>query len=87
MAGMGFVAIFGAASNTPIACIIMGIELFGVDVQLYIAVTCITAYLFSGHRSIYSSQIIGVSKHSDYESSEGKTIKDSSDDDFDNDKK
>lgn len=88
MAGMGFVAIFGAASNTPIACIIMGIELFGVDVQLYIAVACITAYLFSGHRSIYSSQIIGVSKHSDYESSEGKTIKDSSDDDFsDKDKK
>lgn len=88
MAGMGFVAIFGAASNTPISCIIMAIELFGVDIQLFAAITCVTAYLFSGHRSIYSSQIIGVSKHSTYSFNQGKTVKDSSDEDTsDKDKK
>ena len=29
LAGMGFVAVFAGATNTPIACTIMGIELFG----------------------------------------------------------
>lgn len=77
MAAMGFVAIFAAASNTPIACIVMAIEIFGLDIQLYAAITCITAYLFSGHASIYSAQIIGISKHSDFKSTEGKTVEES----------
>jgi len=63
LAGMGFVAVFAGATNTPIACAIMGIELFGIDAGIYIALACITAYIFSGHSSIYSSQIIGSPKH------------------------
>lgn len=62
LAGMGFVAVFAGATNTPIACTIMGIELFGIEAGLFIALACSTAYLFSGHTGIYSSQIVGSPK-------------------------
>jgi len=59
LAGMGFVAVFSGAANTPLACIIMGIELFGIASAGYIALACIAAYLFSGYAGIYKSQAIG----------------------------
>lgn len=62
LAGMGFVAVFAGATNTPIACTLMGIELFGIDGGVYIALACVVAYLFSGHTGIYTSQIIGTPK-------------------------
>jgi H+/Cl- antiporter ClcA len=62
LAGMGFVAVFGAAANTPIACIFMGIELFGAQSGLYIAISCIMAYLVSGNDGIYKNQKMGVPK-------------------------
>lgn len=63
LAGMGFVAVFAGATNTPIACTIMGIELFGIESGVFIALACCTAYLFSGHTGVYGSQIIGSPKH------------------------
>ncbi len=63
LAGMGFVAVFAGATNTPIACTLMGIELFGIESGVFIALACCTAYLFSGHSGVYSSQIIGSPKH------------------------
>jgi H+/Cl- antiporter ClcA len=62
MAGLGFIAVFAGATNTPIACTFMGIELFGADNVLYYAVACFTAYYFSGHSGIYHAQRIGVPK-------------------------
>lgn len=62
MAALGFIAVFSGATNTPIACTFMGIELFGADNVLYYAVACFTAYYFSGHSGIYHAQRIGVSK-------------------------
>lgn len=56
LAGMGFVAVFAGATNTPIACTIMGIELFGIDCGLYVGVACGIAYFCSGKSSIYTSQ-------------------------------
>lgn len=64
LAGCGFVAVFAAAANTPLACIFMGIELFGAEGGTYIGIACIVAYLFSGHTGIYKAQIIGTSKNS-----------------------
>ncbi|AJR04066.1 voltage-gated chloride channel family protein [Siansivirga zeaxanthinifaciens] len=66
MAGMGFVAVFAGATNTPIACTIMGIELFGIEAGVFIAIACSTAYLFSGHSGVYGSQIIGSPKNHHY---------------------
>ena len=56
LAGLGFIAVFAGASNTPLACTIMGIELFGAENVIYYAVACFIAYCFSGHLGIYSSQ-------------------------------
>lgn len=74
LAGMGFVAVFSGATNTPIACTFMGIELFGAESAVYIALACFVAYLFSGHTGIYSSQIIGSSKHFIYSKLKGKKL-------------
>ncbi len=62
-AALGFVAIFAGASNTPLACTIMGIELFGSTHTVYIAAVCFIAYVMSGHSGIYLSQRIGVPKN------------------------
>ncbi|MBO9594503.1 MAG: voltage-gated chloride channel family protein [Niabella sp.] len=61
-AGLGFIAVFAAATNTPVACMVMGVELFGGENILYFAVACFTAYYFSGHSGIYKAQRIAVPK-------------------------
>ena len=65
-AGLGFIAIFAGATNTPLACTLMGIELFGAHNAVYFAVACFIAYLFSGHSGIYSGQRKGASKTSPF---------------------
>lgn len=61
-AALGFVAIFAGASNTPLACTLMGVELFGATHIVYIATACFLAYLASGHSGIYLSQRVAVPK-------------------------
>jgi H+/Cl- antiporter ClcA len=61
-AGLGFIAVFAGATNTPLACTLMGIELFGSENIIYYAVACFIAYYFSGHTGIYSSQRLNVAK-------------------------
>ena len=63
LAGMGFVAVFAGAANTPIASTLMAMELFGAEVGIYAMVACVVSYLFSGHTGIYRSQRIGHAKH------------------------
>jgi H+/Cl- antiporter ClcA len=74
LAGMGFVAVFAGATNTPIACTLMGMELFGAECGVFIAIACVMAYLFSGHTGIYSSQLIGSPKHGLFGRSAGKRL-------------
>lgn len=74
LAGMGFVAVFAGATNTPIACILMGVELFGIESGVFIAIACVVAYLFSGHTGIYTSQIVGSPKHENYAYQKSKTL-------------
>ena len=76
LAGMGFVAVFAGATNTPIACTIMGIELFGIESGIFIALACTTSYLFSGHSGIYSAQIIGSPKDKIFMKEKGLTLTD-----------
>ncbi len=63
LAGIGFVAVFAGAANTPLASTIMAIELFGPQIGPHAALACVAAYLFSGHCGIYRSQKIGQPKH------------------------
>lgn len=76
MAGLGFIAVFAGATNTPIACTIMGVELFGAGHLLYYAVACFTAYYFSGHSGIYHSQRVAVSKVARLDHHKDKTLRD-----------
>lgn len=61
-AGLGFVAVFAGASNAPLACTLMGIELFGAQHAVLLAVACWISYHFSGHTGIYSAQRPGMRK-------------------------
>ena len=61
-AGLGLVAVFAGATNTPLACTVMGVELFGAAHAVPLDAACFFAYLFSGHTGIYSSQRIGAPK-------------------------
>nr|WP_314900460.1 voltage-gated chloride channel family protein [uncultured Deefgea sp.] len=62
LAGLGFVAVFAGAANTPLACTFMAIELFGAAIAPYALLACVVAYLFSGHSSIYIAQRLGSGK-------------------------
>lgn len=75
VAGMGFVGVFAGAANTPLASILMAIELFGADTGSYAAIACVCSYLCSGHSGIYRSQRIGASKYTALKHQEGLSIK------------
>lgn len=74
-AGLGFVAVFAGAANTPLACTIMGIELFGATHAVPITVACFVAYICSGHNGIYLSQRIAVPKRLTRGRSHGATLR------------
>ncbi len=76
LAGMGFVAVFAGATNTPLACSVMAMELFGSECGVYMAIACVVAYLLSGHNSIYGKQVLGQAKHSRFSGDEGKRLHD-----------
>ncbi|WP_300687043.1 voltage-gated chloride channel family protein [Chryseobacterium sp.] len=76
LAGMGFVAVFAGATNTPLACMLMGIELFGAECGVYVAIACVVSYLLSGHNSIYTRQKVGEAKNRRYESQQDKSVSD-----------
>jgi H+/Cl- antiporter ClcA len=63
LAAMGFVAVFAGATHTPIACTIMGIELFGLECGIYVGIACFIAYFFSGYLGIYAAQVVKGPKH------------------------
>jgi H+/Cl- antiporter ClcA len=62
IAAFGFVAVLAAAANTPIAAAVMGMELLPPQLGVYAALCACTAFLFVGHRSVYASQKLGLSK-------------------------
>ena len=75
LAAMGFVAVFSGATHTPIACTIMGIELFGWQSGIYVGIACFIAYFFSGYLGIYESQVVKGPKHYVYHFLSNKNLK------------
>lgn len=76
LAGMGFVAVFSGATHTPIACTIMGMELFGVESGVFIGIACVVAYFSSGSIGIYHSQIVKGAKHHLYQRIKRQNLED-----------
>ncbi len=76
LAGMGFVAVFSGATHTPIACTIMGIELFGIESGVFIGISCVVAYFASGSVGIYHSQIVKGAKYKLYQRFKSHNLED-----------
>ena len=54
-AALGYAAVFGSATNTLLAPILIGAELFGLE-SLPCFMICAAAYLFNMDKSIYALQ-------------------------------
>lgn len=75
LAAIGFVAVFAGATNTPLACTIMGVELFGAGPIVLLAVACIASYVVTGERGIYATQRVDTPKTTqDHEPSDTVTL-------------
>ncbi len=59
-AGLGLIAVFAGAANTPLACVVMGLELFGTEHLIYMVAACFVAFACSGKKGIYSAQEYGL---------------------------
>ena len=77
-AALGFVSVLAGATNAPIAAIIMAMELFGMDVAHYAAVSIAISFLVLGHRSVFPSQKISMSKSGMLDIEYGEDIEHSS---------
>lgn len=71
---IGMVSLLAGAANTPISASIMAVELFGASVAPYAAASCIVSFLMTGHRSIYPSQVLAMSKSASILVAQGKEM-------------
>lgn len=61
-AALGLVGLFCCATNSPLASIVLSIEMFG-GANLYLfAFTCVICFVLSGRSGLYASQILNFSK-------------------------
>ena len=59
---LGLVGLFCCATNSPVASMVLSIEMFGgANIHLF-ALVCVICFVLSGHSGLYSSQIIQFSK-------------------------
>ena len=73
-AAIGMVAVLSGSANTPIAASIMSVELFGPAVAPYATVACVISFLMTGHRSVYPSQVLSISKSPSLQVELGKEL-------------
>jgi len=71
---VGFVSLLAGAANTPIAASILAIEFFGGAIAPYAAIACVVSFLMTGHRSVFTSQVLAMRKTSSVEVEIGKDI-------------
>ena len=73
-AALGFVSVLAGTTNTPIASIIMGVELFGTNMANYAALSVVIAFLITGHRSVFQSQKMAFKKADNINIVEGEDM-------------
>ncbi len=56
VAALGYAAVFGSATNTLLAPILIGVEVFGPQNTIYFTIVCAFAFIFNGNKTIYSAQ-------------------------------
>lgn len=60
VAALGYAAVFGSATNTLLAPVFIGAEVFGYSYLPYFFVVCSIAFICNGDRSIYTAQKKGM---------------------------
>ena len=55
-AALGYAAVFAGATNTLLAPVLIGLEVFGANNMVPFLIVCIFAYLVNGNKSIYGAQ-------------------------------
>jgi len=73
-AAIGMVSLLAGAANTPISASIMAAELFGPGIAPYAALACVISFLMTGHRSVYPSQVLAVTKSSTITVQKGRPL-------------
>jgi len=63
LAGLGFIAVFAGATNSPLACAAMGMEMFGPTGGLWYLLVCVIAFYISGKTTVYSAQSVHLFKY------------------------
>lgn len=63
-AAVGMIALFCGVTNSPIASLLLALEMFGMDVWPYMLLAVAISYMLSGYKSLYKSQKIVYSKMS-----------------------
>lgn len=58
-AALGYASVFGSATNTLLAPMLIGGEVFGFNYLPYFLIVCGIAFICNGNRSIYGNQKIG----------------------------
>ncbi|UTJ06029.1 chloride channel protein [Arcobacter roscoffensis] len=61
-AALGLTSVLAGTTNAPIAATIMAVELFGIEIAHYAAISAIITFLITGHRSVFQSQILNMKK-------------------------
>lgn len=61
-AAMGLVGLFCCATNSPVASIVLSIEMFGSANIYAFSLVCVICFVLSGNCGLYTSQIIQFSK-------------------------
>jgi len=55
-AAIGLIALFCGVTNTPVASLVMSVEMFGAEYLPFFGITVAVSYMLSGHVSLYHAQ-------------------------------
>ena len=65
---LGLIGLFCCATNSPIASIVLSIEMFGGSNLYLFALVCVICFVLSGNSGLYASQIIQFDKAARFDS-------------------
>ena len=67
-AALGLIGLFCCATNSPLASIVLSVEMFGGGNLHLFALVCVICFVLSGHSGLYASQILQFDKASTVQS-------------------
>lgn len=72
---LGLASLLAGTTNTPLASSLLALEIAGPSIAPYVSISCLVSFLITGHKSIYSSQVLAIKKVDEIEGKIGEQIK------------